>query len=898
MTPPLFALGETGRLLLSTGGLLILVLLGVALWLLVGRGPRRRRAYQRGQKLLHEGHWEAALAAVQEITASGRLSSAWQGRVHNLEGEAYHAAGDAALKEGRYEEAVQHYENASRFLSVAAGELRGRVIEAMLTEATHRYAAGPAHNEAARELLERLLKLQPDHAAGFFWQGLCLIRDGQLNRAAEALARSHQLGNRAFLDPPLYLGMVLHHQGKPQEALRPLADANRVDANCPFVPLQLGLSLIGAQGDAGLAARALQRALGPRGLTPWLATPQRAWVEGLPEGRSYIRRLATREAFACPFHGGQLAPLVNLGRFALAQAHDRLGQPAEAADLYEQLLKDSPPSAPLLRGLGFALARLERYDQAYKHLRIALELEPKHQLTAGMLALCGALGKPTQADDKPRNVAWAVTQVARYEIYGDPEWARIVSRILAEARALDLPIEPADQLRLCDVLASVFATGPEAAAAYDHLAATAPDSIRPEHAWIWCQAAHLHRLSARCGLALFGLTFRDAEAAQQFYRQRGWDFEAVEYAYLERAAQTHPGRFPEEMGSHYADRGTGILLKRSKQCESAGDSEAAVMAARILLQLAPTNTLAHDRLARLHVARGELDQAASLLAGWHRLEPTNHLPLVRRAVVEARRGNATGRSEAIRLALDRTRDALRAGIARLGAHLALAESPAEAEELLLLSLKEGPEDTQALSLLAMLRCVRGDLAGLAELAPRLDRPDAVEPRVHYLAAVCHMAAGRPQEALEACRRAWAEPSLTVECRYLMGWASLQLGDEAAAVREWEVVARTADSPSAAHAQGLLGRLRFQRGHYEEAAPWWSGLGPAVRRAWGLDEPLRATVFLAGLQALESGRFEQAAERFREAGQLGWRDRRLGPLLVATLVRAGRQKLFSENGREP
>ena len=129
----------------------------------------------------------------------------------------------------------------------------------------------------------------------------------------------------------------------------------------------------------------------------------------------------------------------------------------------------------------------------------------------------------------------------------------------------------------------------------------------------------------------------------------------------------------------------------------------------------------------------------------------------------------------------------------------------------------------------------------------------------------------------------------------MGWAHLHLGDEAAAIREWEVVARTPESPSAEHARALLGRLRFGRGEYEEAFPWWTGLDPQRRGAWGLDEPLRGTMFLAGLLALGEGRYEQAAERFREAGKLGLRDRRLGPLMTLALVKAGQEKLFSANG---
>jgi hypothetical protein len=57
------------------------------------------------------------------------------------------------------------------------------------------------------------------------------------------------------------------------------------------------------------------------------------------------------------------------------------------------------------------------------------------------------------------------------------------------------------------------------------------------------------------------------------------------------------------------------------------------------------------------------------------------------------------------------------------------------------------------------------------------------------------------------------------------------------------------------------------------------------------------VLLSGLLACKDGRFEQAAERFREAGKLGLRDRRLGPLLTLALVRAG-QRLLYEHAPPP
>ena len=660
------------QVLLLLGGSLVLLPLALLFWLAFGREPRRRRAYRFAQRVLHEGAWEKALAGVREILQLGRLSPQWEGRVTNLQGECHHVAGEQALKDKRFEEALRHFTTAAELLRLATTEPRDRVVDAMLTEVLRLFAAGPASQEATCQLIDRLLTVQPSHAAGTFWQGLCHLRAGHTDPATEALTRAHVAGGKTFIDPSLYLGMIHLRQGKVQEALHCLAEANRVDANCPFVPLHLGLALVAAEGDGTLAVRALQRALGPRGLPLWQKTPQQAWVDGLPEEHSYIRRLARKYSYSCPLHGDQLISLIHQGQFALGQAQYRLGHFQEAADVFTALLQDAPPSAPVLRGLGLALVRLERYDQAYKHLRIALEQEPNDPCTAGYLALCGALGKPTEEGDKPRNVAWAVHQLAQWERHGDAEWAGLCSRVLAEARTLALPIAAEEQLRLCDSLASVFAIDPQAAAAYEHLAATAPEKVRSEHAWIYSWAALQHGLSGSCDLVLFGLTVREAEAARPFYQHRSWDFEAVEYAYLDRSAQARPGQFPENLGPYYADRGTGLLLNRAQRLEEAGDLNGAVASLEVLLRLASNHGAAHDRLARLCAQRGDVDRAIDLLTGWHNLEPANHLPLVRRAVLEQQRGNAAGCSEALRLALERTAGLLRSGIAFLGARLALA----------------------------------------------------------------------------------------------------------------------------------------------------------------------------------------------------------------------------------
>ena len=101
------------------------------------------------------------------------------------------------------------------------------------------------------------------------------------------------------------------------------------------------------------------------------------------------------------------------------QAFYRQERFQEAADLYAKLMQDGAPTPMLSRGYGLSLARQGQFGQAYKHLRLALEQEdPKDPFTAGYLALCGAMGKPTNPADKPKNLGQAL-EVARATFPGD-----------------------------------------------------------------------------------------------------------------------------------------------------------------------------------------------------------------------------------------------------------------------------------------------------------------------------------------------------------------------------------------------------------------------------------------------------------------------------------------------
>jgi tetratricopeptide (TPR) repeat protein len=965
LQPCLALIAEMEILLSAVGGLVLLALL-VGLWLLLGPGPRRNRAYKRFQLLLQQGQWQAALTLVQEMQNQGRNSLAWRGKWHNVEGQCYRAAAEEALREKQYEASLGHFLKAVPLLRLNPAEVRGQVVQAMLAEVRQRFAANSSADPSAiHPLIARILTISTPCPEASFWQGLCHLRNGNPDLALASLTTAYQEsggGNPqsriAFIDPPLYLGTLLLRSGRAEEAVRYLAEASRLDANCPFVTWQLGTAMLAAGGDTLVAVRALQRALGPKGLPQWSKTPDRLWVEAFPEKHSFVRRLASRHPFRCPLFGDEVSPMIRQGQMALGQGQYRLGNFQASADIFTQVLKDGAPSLPVLRGLGLALARLDRFDEAFKHLRTAFEIEePKNFLTAGYLALCGAKGKPTQAEDKFKNVNWAIRLVANFQAPGNAEWAFILNRIFAEARSINLLVAVEDQVRLCNLLVSVDAADPLSAAAFAHLAASLRENedrgsiFRPEYGWLYCRAAQQHGFTSEQDLDLFALTFTSDKEARAFYEQRQWNFDEVEHTYLERCAARQPGAFPAALGEDYPARGESVLLARSQQLEQAGDKEGAAGCMEVLLRLAPWCTRAHDRLANLLYRDGNLDRAAELLESWTQLDPADYWPLVRRAVIEQQRGNASKRAAAIGKAMGLTQGKVRAEIAFLGARLALQEGAKEsrgskvqdsaaqlgagresrngngeptpdgrvpgsnsnaepptilnpqsfaadwdqASNLLSECLKADPEHEAGLWCMAAVRCVRRQTDGLAAQAAamyrREEQADPHDARFHFLAAVCHLAAGEHERAMESARKAAEKDAdLALECAYLLGWAAWLRGDLTSAGRAFQKPA-LADSPSTDYARALLGKVCFTQEAYEEAITWWKALDASRRKEWNFEEALRGTVFVTALQAFKEGQFEKAAETFREAGRLGWRDRRLGPLLTLALIKAGQQLLY-------
>jgi tetratricopeptide (TPR) repeat protein len=912
-------------LLLYAGALLFLLCMIVGWWLRFGRRARLNRIHKQIQGLLGEKSWKEALVEADRLQALGCLFPLWQERARHAQGQCQQLAGELALEEKRFEEGLDHLRTAARLLDLDESACRDRVVAEMLQELRRLFAQNPselspgqppekagdeeATNSPILELAARIARLQAPCPEALFWEGMAHCRAGRLDKALTRLDQARAAD--AILDPPLYLGALLLREGR--EALRYLADANRIAPDCPLVAWQLGMAMVAGGGADNLAIRPLQKAL--TGLTAWAKTPERIWQEALPgPEKSYVARLAAKFPYRCPVFGTDVAAMVRQAQLALAQVQYRLGHFQEAADLFNTILQESPPSVAVLRGLGLALAKLERYDEAFKHLRAAHESEfsrePKASakqansdyLTAGYLALCGAKGKPSRPEDKPNNVWWAIRLLAKFEVKGDPEWADLNSAVFTEAHELGLSLPVQEVVRWCDVLASVDAADLKAAQAYYELAKGLPEAVKREHAWLYCRAVQQHHIHNDGDLFLFRRGLSEETSARAFYEKRGWDFEEVEYLFLTRLAAapgTEASGDVSQLPDYLNRKLEPFLLERSKQKEQAGLEAEALASVEALLKLSPHSAAGYDRLAYLRYRRGELAQAVDALAAWHALSPSDYWPLVRRAIVEQTLGNVEACTHSIHQALSLTTGRTRAAIAFLGGRLALASRKLEqALRLFQDCLQYDPAHSNALWHLAAVRYLLKDRIGLAGLAKQI--AEIADPRFHYLAAVAHLWAADFDGVIQNSQ--WAISALSAEgddrgqqmiaeCLYLKGRAHwLQQDIPAASVELEKAVSQAPTAPSANHARALLGKIRFSRGAYEETSVWWKAVGQGQRTEWKFDDPLKGAVYLSGLAAFRDGRFAQAVTFFRDAEELNLAEPRLPALRTAALVMAGREAL--------
>jgi tetratricopeptide (TPR) repeat protein len=259
-------------------------------------------------------------------------------------------------------------------------------------------------------------------------------------------------------------------------------------------------------------------------------------------------------------------------------------------------------------------------------------------------------------------------------------------------------------------------------------------------------------------------------------------------------------------------------------------------------------------------------------------------------------------------------DRRRANIAFLGARLALqsyllprpdqkvdANPVATVHEFLRECLASDAGHPHAQWCLAAVRWLHGDPSSLANQAQQMQNAEVSDPRYHYFAALCHLMGGHFEAALAASKRVTekvgsngsrTQREIILEAGYLAGLAEIALNNLPAAIDALKPMTFNPTSPTLSFAQAQVASSLFREQRHEEAIAAWQALDAQKRQAWGLSDALAQTTFISALESLQNAKYEEAAERFRQAGRLGYRDRRLGPLLLLALFKAGQQAIYA------
>jgi tetratricopeptide (TPR) repeat protein len=914
------------------------------------RAPER--TLQAGRRALERRDLTTALRLLERIRpapgAHSSRSAKWHAEQRQLEAECRYAAAEAAVRDHRFAEALEHYKVVAALTlppvtdpAQHEAEASRRVVEAMLAEARRLSVASP-DGPALPELLGLILEHQSPCPEASFLFGLYHLRHNNMAAGIAALeAAVDPAGSRqqaagikgeasslpavrgllpAHVDPLLYLGAAWLREGKPRDSLRVLAEANRLAPHCPLVSWQLGTALTECGGDAVLAVRALQKATAADGLPKYLRAPHRLWAETLPAG-SWVRNLAVRSGFSrngsvegtryrCPLGLDRIDAILPAARLALAEALVASDRAEEAVPVFIEVLHEkgqaSPGRTPAVRpGVKAEHARPDgpgspQETAAHRGLGVALTQLGEWDAALPHLRQARAAERPASAatvgalamclahaaGDRSTNIRDALGLIASIEVRADADWARRAGAVFAAAQAAGAPVSAEQVANLADVLASASAADATAAAVYDLLARLNPSAVTATMAKLYVRAAQRHGVNLASDERLFDLAMVDRAGAREFFAACEWDFAAAERLYLERWAARHPGTFPTAPGRRYAAEAVAALLADVRRLVTQSRPEAACDVARLVLKLQPATGPAYDLLAEIAYRRGDALDATDHLKAWYMACPEDPAPLARLAALTAAQHRGGEAVATARQALERVEGPGRVPFLLLAARLAVAAGrPADAIAFFDECLELNPEHPTALAGRAALAWAASDLPALVGLAGRMAAVPAEDPWFHYLAGAALLLAGHLDEAEVSAKHAAGDPALAAEGRHLLALIR-ERNHDAAGAAELLRDAAVGAGTAADHAVALRGQTAWRGGDYAEALRCWQRLPAARLKTWNIATVIGGTAFLAGVQALRAGTAEQAANWLRQAARLGYEDPRLDTLLTIASARAG------------
>jgi predicted O-linked N-acetylglucosamine transferase (SPINDLY family) len=242
--------------------------------------------------------------------------------------------------------------------------------------------------DQARQLLQRVVRIDPQHADAWHRLGLVENDSGHIEQAAQSVVRALSLeGNRPdFLRD---LGALCLSLGRIDEAVDHLQQAVNLAPGDAELQFNLGV-LLERQGNLFGARLRYQQA------TRLKAEMTPAWTNlGIIHQESgELDRAADCFETAC-----RLAPSDPQTHFHVGNVRLALGRAKDAIAAFSTALSLAPRMVTALNNLGLALTQFGETDRALDSYRLAIRIDPHYAAPRNNLgALLGTLGRTVEAE--------------------------------------------------------------------------------------------------------------------------------------------------------------------------------------------------------------------------------------------------------------------------------------------------------------------------------------------------------------------------------------------------------------------------------------------------------------------------------------------------------------------
>lgn len=263
--------------------------------------------------------------------------------------------GEIALKQGRYEEAIEEFMRARD-----EGEGDPAEIQRLLALA---YLKLDRRDDALASLKEAI-RLRPDFAKAHYDLGVAYYETGDFTNAAGSLEEAIRI-NPDFFDALIALGKTYQHSGLYLKAVDVLSKATLIRPDAIDAKTALGVAFIMA-GQPEDAAKALQEAI--------RLSPQSAFAHATL-GHAYRLMGKFQESIGALQEALRISPGDSVANNYLGQTYQSMERHQEAVEAFKQAITLKPNFAEAHFNLGVLYLELGSQTQARQEYLILKQLE-------------------------------------------------------------------------------------------------------------------------------------------------------------------------------------------------------------------------------------------------------------------------------------------------------------------------------------------------------------------------------------------------------------------------------------------------------------------------------------------------------------------------------------------